>query len=51
MKKKQKEQKKKNVYKKKLKFKDYRNYLKATQLENKINKLEKQKLNENVRNF
>ena len=42
---------KKNVYKKKLKFKDYRNYLKATQLENKINKLEKQKLNENVRNF
>ena len=47
----QKEQKKKNVYKKKLKFKDYRNYLKATQLENKINKLEKQKLKENVRNF
>ena len=25
----------------KLKFKDYRNYLKATQLENRINKLEK----------
>ena len=49
--KKNKRNKKKKEYKKKLKFKNYRNYLKTTQLENKINKLEKQKLNENVRNF
>ena len=32
--------------KRKLKFKDYKNCLKATQLENKTNQLEKNKVNE-----
>ena len=29
------------IIKRKIKFKEYKNYLKATQLENKINQLEK----------
>ena len=35
---------KKCIIKRKLKFKDYKNCLKATQLENKINQLEKNKI-------
>ena len=39
---------KKGVIKRKLKFKDYKNCLKATQLENKINKLEKTRLMQEI---
>ena len=39
---------KKSVIKRKLKFKDYKNYLKGAQFENKINQVEKNKVNTEI---